>query len=157
MFRLSQPVFPSQSSCCLVKIPHMFELCILLCLFLNKVVNIHTHTHTIVLLLFWNLSGTIRMSRYQKGKNQEGKTNLDSLEQEIVSGSGILLGHMQVCTSSQITTPTSHHSVFYRPDALPGAQPTASKCTYIWLIMHFMFACYCTFISQFRDKSKLYL
>jgi len=43
-----------------------------------------THTHTIVLLLFWNLSGTTRVSRYQ-----EGKTNLDLLEQEIVSGSGI--------------------------------------------------------------------
>jgi len=35
------------------------------------------------------LSGTTRVSRYQKGKNQEGKTNLDLLEQEIVSGSGI--------------------------------------------------------------------
>ena len=34
---------------------------------------------------------------------------------------------MQVCTSSQKTTPTSHHSVFYRPDALPAAQPTVSK------------------------------
>jgi len=31
---------------------------------------------------------------------------------------------MQVCTSSQTTTPTSHHSVFYRPDALPAAQLT---------------------------------
>ena len=29
---------------------------------------------------------------------------------------------MQVCTSSQTTTPTSHHSVFYRLDALPAAQ-----------------------------------
>ena len=49
-----------------------------------------THTqHTIILLLFWNLSGTTQVSRYQKGKNQEGKTNLDLLEQEIVSGSGI--------------------------------------------------------------------
>jgi len=48
-----------------------------------------THTHTTVLLLFWNLSGTTRVSRYQKGKNHEGKTNLDLLEQEIVSGSGI--------------------------------------------------------------------
>ena len=47
------------------------------------------HTHTVVLLLFWNLSGTTRVSRYQKGKNQLGKTNLDLLEQEIVSGSGI--------------------------------------------------------------------
>ena len=26
----------------------------------------------------------------------------------------------------QTNTPTSHHSVFYRPDALPDAQPTAS-------------------------------
>jgi len=46
-------------------------------------------THTIVLLLFWNLSRTTQVSRYQKGKNQEGKTNLDLPEQEIVSGSGI--------------------------------------------------------------------
>jgi len=29
--------------------------------------------------------------------------------------------------SRQITTPTPHHSVVYRPDALPDAQPTASK------------------------------
>jgi len=47
------------------------------------------HTHTIILLLFWNLSWTIRVSRYQKGKKQEGKTNLDLLEQETVSGSSI--------------------------------------------------------------------
>jgi len=26
-----------------------------------------------------------------------------------------------------ITTPAPHHSVFYRPDALPAAQPTVSK------------------------------
>jgi len=44
---------------------------------------------TIVLMLFWNLSGTTQVSRYQKGKNQEGKTNLDLLEQEIVSDNGI--------------------------------------------------------------------
>ena len=29
--------------------------------------------------------------------------------------------------SRQITTPAPHHSVFYRPDALPAAQPTASS------------------------------
>ena len=29
--------------------------------------------------------------------------------------------------SRQTTTPAPHHSVFYRPDALPDAQPTASK------------------------------
>ena len=42
-----------------------------------------------VLLLFWNLSGTTRVSRYQKGKTRKVKTNLDLLEQEIVSGNGI--------------------------------------------------------------------
>jgi len=45
-----------------------------------------SHTHTTILLLFWNLSGTTRVSRYQKGKTRKGKTNLDLLEQEIVSG-----------------------------------------------------------------------
>ena len=29
--------------------------------------------------------------------------------------------------SRQITTPAPHYSVFYRPDALPAAHPTASK------------------------------
>jgi len=38
------------------------------------------------------------------------------------------LGHMQICTSSQTDNHTStHHSVFYRLDALSGTQPTASK------------------------------
>ena len=50
------------------------------------------------------------------------------LEQEIVSGSGI---SWAVCKSAprsrQITMLAPHHSVFYRPDALPAAQPTASK------------------------------
>jgi len=49
----------------------------------------HTHTHTTILLLFWNMSGTTRVSRYQKGKTRTVKANLDLLEQEIVSGSGI--------------------------------------------------------------------
>jgi len=35
------------------------------------------------------MSGTTRVSRYQKGKTRKVKTNLDLLEQEIVSGSGI--------------------------------------------------------------------
>jgi len=30
--------------------------------------------------------------------------------------------------SRQITTPAPHHSISYRPDALPDAQPTVSKC-----------------------------
>ena len=50
------------------------------------------------------------------------------LKQETVSGSGI---SWDICKSAphsrQITTPAPHRSVFYRPDALPAAQPTASK------------------------------
>ena len=49
-------------------------------------------------------------------------------KQETVSGSGI---SWVICKSAprsrQITMPAPHHSVFYRPDALPAAQPTASK------------------------------
>jgi len=51
-----------------------------------------------------------------------------SLKQETVSGSGISWATCKSATRSrQITTPAPHHSVFYRPDALPAAQPTASK------------------------------
>jgi len=45
-----------------------------------------------------------------------------------VSGNGI---SWAICKSAprsrQITTPATHHSVFYRPDALHTAQPTVSK------------------------------
>jgi len=54
----------------------------------NSVIAMHTHTHTTVLLLFWNMSRTTRVNRYQKGKTRKVKTNLDLLEQEIVSGCG---------------------------------------------------------------------
>ena len=54
------------------------------------------------------LSRTTRVSRYQKGK-----TNLDLLKQETVSGSGI---SWAICKSAprsrQITTPAPHSSVF---------------------------------------------
>jgi len=50
------------------------------------------------------------------------------LKQETMSGSGI---SWAICKSApcprQITTPVPHHSVFNRLDALPAAQPTASK------------------------------
>jgi len=63
------------------------------------------------------------VSRYQKGK-----IDLDLLKQETVSVSGISWAVCKSAPSSrQITTPVPHHSVFYRPDALPAAQLTASK------------------------------
>jgi len=49
------------------------------------------------------MSGTTRASRYQKGNTRKVKTNLDSLEQEIVSGSGICNYCMSLsCTISEI-------------------------------------------------------
>jgi len=63
-----------------------------------------THTHP----FNGPFSGTTRVCWYQKGK-----TNLDLLKQETVSGSGI---SWAICKSAprsrQITTPTPHHSVF---------------------------------------------
>jgi len=75
------------------------------------------------------LSRITQVSRYQKDK-----TNLDFTEQQqTVSGSGI---SWAVCKSAprsrQITTPAPQHSVFYRSDALPAAQPTASKHCRQW-------------------------
>ena len=50
------------------------------------------------------------------------------LKQETVSGSGISWAICKSETRSrQTTTPAPHHWVCYRPDALPAAQPTASK------------------------------
>ena len=69
------------------------------------------------------LSGTTRASRHVRGK-----TNLNFTEARYSEWQWHQLGHMQVCTSLQTdnhasTTPLS----FYQPDALPAAQPTASK------------------------------
>jgi len=62
-------------------------------------------------------------------QSHSGKTNLDLLEQEIVSDSGINeLSHMQICTLPQTDNHVSTPPLsFYRPDALPATQPTASK------------------------------
>jgi len=85
---------------------------------LYHVCLLHTHTHLTALcpgLPGW--AGT-------------GKTKpiWILLKQETVSGSGV---SWAICKSApcsrQITMPTPHHSVFYRLDALPAAQPTVSK------------------------------
>ena len=80
----------------------------------------YTHTHP----FNGPLSGTTRVNRYQKGK-----TNLDfsgARDSEWHSGISWAI-YKSAPRSRQITTPAPHHSVFYRPDALPAAQPTVSK------------------------------
>jgi len=50
------------------------------------------------------------------------------VKQEIVSGTGIIWAICKSAScSGQIAMSAPHHSSFYRPDALPAAQPTASN------------------------------
>jgi len=68
-------------------------------------------------------SGTTWVSQYQKGK-----TNLDFNEARDSEWQWHQLGHMQVCALLQTDNHTSTLSLsFYRPEALPAAQPTVSK------------------------------
>jgi len=78
-----------------------------------------THTHP----FNGPLSGTTQVSRYQKGT-----TNQDFADARDSEWQWHQLDHMQVSTLLQ----TDNHSStpplsFYRPDALPAAQQTASK------------------------------
>jgi len=63
------------------------------------------------------------VSQYQKGK-----TNLDFAEARDSEWQWHQLGRMQVCTSLQTDNYASTPPlIFYRLNALPAAQPTASK------------------------------
>jgi len=89
----------------------------------HSVYNTHTHTHTHTQTFKGPFSRTTRVSRYQKGKK-----NLDFTEARDSEWQLHQLGHMQVCTLLQTDNYTSTPPLsFYRPDALPAAQPTASK------------------------------
>ena len=80
------------------------------------IANTHTHPFN------GPFSGTTRVSRYQKGK-----TNLDFTEarQWVAVASAGPYASLHLAPDKQAHQhPTT---VFYRPDALPAAQPTASK------------------------------
>jgi len=82
-------------------------------------VYITTHTHP----FNGPLSGTTQVSWYQKGK-----TNPDFTEARDSEWQWHQLGHKKVCTSLQTDNHASTPPLsFYRPDALPAAQPTASE------------------------------
>ena len=82
--------------------------------------NTHTHTHTRLTALFPGLP--------RWASTRKGKSIWILLKHETVSGSGISWAHVQVCTSLQADNHASTSPLsFYRPDALPVTQPTASK------------------------------
>ena len=83
-------------------------------------VNSYIHTHTRLTALFPGLPGW--------ASTRKVKPIWILLKQETVSGSGISWALYKCAPRSrQITMPAPHHLVFYRPDALPAVQPTASK------------------------------
>ena len=90
----------------------------------------HTHMHLRLTALFPGLPGW--------AGTRKVKPIRILLKQETVSGSGISWAMCKSAPHSrQIATPAPHLPVFYRPDALPAAQPTASKhCQINYLRVH---------------------
>ena len=126
---LTKTIFPLQSS--IIKFSHLAQI-----RFLHKrafqrlhhlpmtilTANTHTHTHP----FNGPLSGTTRISQYQKGK-----TNLDFTETRDSEWQWHQLGHMQVCTLLQTD---NHHSVFLQarcPSCRPTNSVKALKAQYI--------------------------
>ena len=89
-------------------------------LFLVKVQCYYTHTHIRLTALCPRPPGW--------AGTRKVKPVWILLKQQTVSGSGI---RWAICKSAplsrQTTMPAPHRSAFYRPDALPAAQPTVSK------------------------------
>ena len=87
---------------------------------LLQTIPLKQHTHTLLTVLCPRLPGW--------AGTRKVKPVWILLKQETVSGNGICWA---ICKSaprsSQKTMPVPHHSVFYRLDALPAAQPTVSK------------------------------
>jgi len=96
----------------------------------------YVHTHTRLMALF---PGLPRWAGTRKVKPIV-------LKQETVSGSGI---SWDICKSAprfrHVTMPAPLHSVFYRLDALPAAQPVA--VVHWW--MHLLVPCLTSYCSQY--------
>ena len=78
-----------------------------------------THTHP----FNGPLSGTTRVSRYQKGKNQSGFYWSKRQWVAVASARPYASLHLAPDRYHASTPPL----IFYRPDALPATQPTVSK------------------------------
>ena len=83
----------------------------------NQPIKAHTHTHP----FNGPLSGTTRVSRYQKGK-----TNLDFTGARDSERQWHQLGHMQVCTSLQTDNHTSTSPLSFLQAGCPSCCPTNS-------------------------------
>ena len=86
-------------------------------------INAHTHTHTHTHTHPFNgpISGTTRVSQYQKGN-----TNLDFTEARDSERQWHQLGHMQVCTSFQTDNHASTSPLSFLQAGCPFCRPTNS-------------------------------
>ena len=99
------------------KLLTVIEMCKSIC---EREAFMSRHTHT---PFNGPLSRTTQVSRYQKGK-----TNLDFTGARDSEWQWYQLDHMQICTWLQTDNHASTSLLsFYRPDALPATQATASK------------------------------
>ena len=85
----------------------------------NLLLLLHTHTHTHP--FSGPLSGTTRVSRYQKGK-----TNLDFTEARDSEWQWHQLGRMQVCISLQTDNHASTPPLSFLQAGCPSCRPTYS-------------------------------
>ena len=81
-------------------------------------VTVTTYTHTRLMVLFRDYPGE---------PVPERQTNLDFTDARDSEWQWHQLGQMQVCTSLHTDNHASTPPLIYRLDALPAAQPTASK------------------------------
>ena len=81
----------------------------------------HTHTHTHTHPFNGPLSGTTRVSQYQKGE-----TSLDFTEARDSEWQWHQLGHMQVCISLQTDNHTSTPPLSFLQAGCPSCRPTNS-------------------------------
>jgi len=104
----------------------------------GTIMEVAIGTHTTILLLFWNMSGTTRVSRYQKGKTRKVKTNLDLLEQQIVGGSGICWA---ICKSAPHPRqprqhPTTQFFTGWMPFLPPNQQCQSTEGNFLFINSH---------------------
>ena len=71
------------------------------------------------------MSGSTRVSRYQKGKTRKVKTNLDLLEQEIVSGSGICWAYAK--SAPHPRQPRQHTTTQFFTGRMPILPPNQQR------------------------------
>jgi len=98
-------------------VSHIHTRLTALCPGLPAGASTHTHTHP----FNGPFSGTIQVSRYQKGK-----INLDFTEARDSEWHWHQLGHMQVCTSLQTDNHTSTPPLSFLQAGCPSCRPTNS-------------------------------